>query len=332
MLTTEQQATGHGFRRATVVGAGLMGRGIAAVLAAGGLDVMVCDVRAEAARDAAQFAGEAATRAGRLGQVTGSAALPDAVSGADLVIEAVVEDIAVKRDVFAAVSAAAPDAVLATNTSVLPVTEIAAGALRPELVLGTHWWNPPDLIPVVEVIPGRLTAADLPGRMMTLLGCLGKTPVLVRRDVPGFIGNRLQHALWREAIAMVAEGICDAETVDMVARNTIGLRLARMGPLENADYVGLDLTHAIHKAVLPSLSADSEPSPLLAALVRRGDLGARTGQGFLPWDPQARARAARGLAAHLTAQLPSGTSRCGDVPAGEPAGTDRPAAPAGPAH
>jgi 3-hydroxybutyryl-CoA dehydrogenase len=169
------------------------------------------------------------------------------------------------------------------------------------------------LIPVVEVIPGRLTAADLPGRMMTLLGCLGKTPVLVRRDVPGFIGNRLQHALWREAISMVAEGICDAETVDMVARNTIGLRLARMGPLENADYVGLDLTLAIHQAVLPSLSADSEPSPLLAALVRRGDLGARTGQGFLPWDPQARPRAAQGLTAHLTAQLPSGASRCGDA-------------------
>ena len=223
----------------------------------------------------------------------GSAALADAVSGADLVVEAVVEDLAVKRDVFAAVSATAPDAVLATNTSVLPVTEIAAGALRPELVLGTHWWNPPDLIPVVEVVQAA-TAADLPGRMMTLLGCLGKTPVLVRRDVPGFIGNRLQHALWREAIAMVAEGICDAETVDLVARNTIGLRLARMGPLENADYVGLDLTLAIHKAVLPSLCADSEPSPLLAALVRRGDLGARTGHGFLPWDPQARPRAAAG--------------------------------------
>jgi 3-hydroxybutyryl-CoA dehydrogenase len=331
MLITERAAS-HGFRRATVVGAGLMGRGIAAVLAAGGLHVMVCDVRAEAALDAARFASEAAARAGHLGQVTGTAVLTEAVSGADLVVEAVVEDIAVKRDVFAAVSAAAPGAVLATNTSVLPVTGIAAGALRPELVLGTHWWNPPDLIPVVEVIPGRLTAADLPGRMMTLLSSLGKTPVLVRRDVPGFIGNRLQHALWREAIAMVAEGICDAETVDMVARNTIGLRLARMGPLENADYVGLDLTLAIHKAVLPSLSADSEPSPLLADLVRRGDLGARTGQGFLPWDPQARSRAAQGLAAHLVAQLPSGASRCGDALAGGPAGAGRPAAPAGPAH
>lgn len=332
MLTTEQRATGHGFRRVTVVGAGLMGRGIAAVLAAGGLDVRICDVRAGAARDAADFASEAAAQAGHRGQVTGTTALPDAVSGADLVLEAVVEDMAVKRGVFAAVSAAAPDAVLATNTSVLPVTEIATGALCPERVLGAHWWNPPDLIPVVEVIPGRLTAADLPGRMMTLLACLGKTPVLVRRDVPGFIGNRLQHALWREAIAMVAEGICDAETVDMVARNTIGLRLARMGPLENADYVGLDLTLAIHEAVLPSLSADSEPSPLLAALVRRGDLGARTGQGFLPWGPGGRPRAAQGLAAHLVAQVPSGASRCGDAPAGEPTGAGRPAAPAGPAY
>ena len=135
-------------------------------------------------------------------------------------------------------------------------------------MLGTHWWNPPDLIPVVEVVPGRQTAADLPGRMMTLLGCLGKMPVRVRRDVPGFIGNRLQHALWREAIALVADGICDAETVDLVVRNTIGLRLAGMGPLENADYVGLDLTLAIHEAVLPRLRGP-RAEPAASALVRR---------------------------------------------------------------
>ena len=110
---------------------------------------------------------------------------------------------------------------------------------------------------------------------MALLAHLGKTPVRVGRDVPGFIGNRLQHALWREAISLVADGMCDAETVDLVARNTIGLRLARMGPLENADYVGLDLTLAIHEAVLPALAADRAPSPLLADLVRRA-MPART--------------------------------------------------------
>jgi 3-hydroxybutyryl-CoA dehydrogenase len=285
-----------------------MGRVIAAVLAAGGLDVMLSDVQPERLDESVAAARSAV--AGRGGEVGGSADLARAVRGADLVVEAVVEDLAVKQEVFAAVSAPAPGAVLATNTSVLPVTAIAARAHHPERVLGTHWWNPPDLIPVVEVIPGRLTSAEVTGRVMLLLGHLGKTPVQVRRDVPGFIGNRLQHALWREAITLVADGICDADTVDLVARNTIGLRLARMGPIENADYVGLDLTLAIHDAVLPALSTDGGPSPLLRALVRRGDLGAKTGRGFLPWGPGSQATAGRELAAHVLAQTPSRTTRC----------------------
>jgi len=309
--------TGEGFARAAVVGAGLMGRGIAGVLAGGGLDVVLHDVQPDvldqavpAARSVA-LSQAGATAVAAPGQVRASAELSAAVRGADLVVEAVAENIEVKQEVFARISAAAPAAVLATNTSVLPVTAIAERAEHPRRVLGTHWWNPPDLIPVVEVIPGALTAEDVTGRVMSLLRGLGKTPVRVNRDVPGFIGNRLQHALWREAIALVADGICDADTVDLVARNTVGLRLARMGPIENADYVGLDLTLAIHSAVLPALSADAEPSPLLRALVQRGDLGAKSGQGFFPWPAGIREAAARELAEHVRAQEPSRTSRCG---------------------
>jgi 3-hydroxybutyryl-CoA dehydrogenase len=310
--------TGEGFARAAVVGAGLMGRGIAGVLAAGGLDVALYDVQPDvldqavpAARAvAAALSQTAAAVAGR-GQVTASADLRAAVRGADLVVEAVAENLEVKREVLARVSAMAPAAVLATNTSVLRVTAIAERAIDPGRVLGTHWWNPPDLIPVVEVIPGSLTAEEVTQRVMNFLGHIGKTPVRVSRDVPGFIGNRLQHALWREAIALVADGVCDADTVDLVARNTIGLRLGRMGPIENADYVGLDLTLAIHSAVLPALSADTSPSPMLRALVQRGDLGAKSGQGFLPWPAGARETAARELAVHVRAQEPSRTSRCG---------------------
>jgi 3-hydroxybutyryl-CoA dehydrogenase len=311
---------GHGFGRAAVVGAGLMGRGIAGVLAAGGLDVVLCDIQpqvlAQAVSAAEAVAAKQAASAGPAGrgqisgQVSGSRELAAAVRGADLVVQAVVESLAVKQEVFARISAAAPGAVLATNTSVLPVTAIAEQATDPRRVLGTHWWNPPDLIPVVEVVPGLLTAEDVTGRVMALLSHLGKTPVRVNRDVPGFIGNRLQHALWREAIALVADGICDADTVDLVARNTIGLRLARMGPIENADYVGLDLTLAIHAAVLPALSTDGAPSSLLRALVRRGDLGAKSGQGFLTWPAGSRETAARELAAHVRAQEPSRTTRC----------------------
>jgi 3-hydroxybutyryl-CoA dehydrogenase len=309
MLSRSQPAA-HGFATACVVGAGLMGRGIAGVLAAGGLDVVLCDVQPGVLGQAVAAARAGAGTAAGCGQVTGVAELDAAVGDADLVIEAVTENLPVKQEVFRQVSALAPEAVLATNTSVLPVTAIAEHAGNPGRVLGTHWWNPPDLIPVVEVVPGLHTTTDVTGRVTAFLAGLGKVPVLVRRDVPGFIGNRLQHALWREAIALVADGICDAGTVDLVARNTIGLRLARMGPLENADYVGLDLTAAIHDAVLPSLSAGGTPNPLLRELVQRGSLGAKTGQGFLPWGAGTRETARRELAAHVQAQVPSLTARC----------------------
>src|SRR6266851_4829045 len=186
----------HGFERAAVIGAGLMGRGIAAVLAVGGLDVLLYDASATAASDAVEAARLGSAAADGHGQVTGAADLISAVSDADLVMEAVTEDLEVKQEVFAQISAAAPGAVLATNTSVLPVTAIAERAVRPGRVLGTHWWNPPDLISVVEVVPGRRTSPEITERMLAFLTNIGKTPVRVHRDVPGFIGNRLQHALW----------------------------------------------------------------------------------------------------------------------------------------
>ncbi len=324
-----QGGAGHRFERAAVVGAGLMGRGIAQVLAAGGLDVVLYDADAHILDGSVEAVQARLGEADGHGLLTGAADLDSAVGDADLVVEAVTEDLGVKRDVFARISAATPSAVLATNTSVLPVTAIAEQARHPERVLGTHWWNPPDLIPVVEVVPGRRTSAEVTERVVVLLGCLGKTPVRVCRDVPGFIGNRLQHALWREAIALVADGICDAETVDLVARNTIGLRLARLGPLENADYVGLDLTLAIHDTVIPALSRDSEPSHLLRELVARGDLGAKSGRGFLEWRPGDRAAAARALAAHLTAQTASGSARCsGQQSSGQQSGGQQRGTPA----
>jgi 3-hydroxybutyryl-CoA dehydrogenase len=141
--------------------------------------------------------------------------------------------------------------------------------------------------------------------IVTILTALGKSPVRVEKDVPGFVGNRLQHALWREAIALVADGVCDAATVDLVVRNTIGLRLAEMGPIENADYVGLDLTLAIHEAVLGHINSVPAPSPLLRQLVDAGQLGARTGHGFLDWPPGSREAAAHRLSAHVARELRS---------------------------
>ena len=289
------------FERATVVGAGLMGRRIAGVLASAGLDVAVTDTNA-AILDAAAAEASQVTGADR-GSVTAVADMASAVHDADLVIEAIVEDLAIKQELFERLGTLAPDAVLATNTSVLPVGAVTERVDDGSRVIGTHWWNPPDLIPIVEVVPSERTAAATADRVVALLSRAGKLPVRVGRDVPGFIGNRLQHALWREAIALVAEGVCDAATVDLLVRNTIGLRLATLGPLENADYVGLDLTLAIHEAVLPSLNCEPHPSPLLRRLVADGQLGARTGHGFLDWPAGAREQTAARLAKHITAQL-----------------------------
>ncbi len=293
--------TSAGFARAAVVGAGLMGRRIAGVLASAGIDVALTDANANildgAAAEARRVSGA------ERGAVSAVADLPAAVRDADIVVEAVVENLAVKQDLFERLAALAPAAVLATNTSVLPVGAVTERVSDGGRVIGTHWWNPPDLIPIVEVVPSARTAPATTERVMTLLAAAGKLPVRVGRDVPGFIGNRLQHALWREAIALIAEGVCDAATADLVVRNTIGLRLATLGPLENADYVGLDLTLAIHEAVLPGLNRDPQPSPLLRELVADGHLGARTGRGFFDWPAGARERTATRLADHITTQL-----------------------------
>ncbi|ORT57060.1 3-hydroxyacyl-CoA dehydrogenase family protein [Streptomyces sp. CB03238] len=288
-----------------VVGAGLMGHGIAEVFAAAGHPVRLHDLDSGALHRAVDALG------GTDGAVDGSTDLATAVTGADLVVEAVAEHLEVKRDLFARLDRLLPHALLATNTSVLPVSGIAERTARPERVVGTHWWNPPGLIPVVEVVRGSHTSERTMTRTTALLTSLGKLPVRVERDVPGFVGNRLQHALWREAIALVADGVCSAETVETVVRNTIGLRLGAMGPLENADYVGLDLTLAIHDAVLPALNRSPAPSPLLRDLVAAGDLGAKSGRGFLTWPDGSRDRAASRLARHVAQQL---TSRADDTP------------------
>jgi 3-hydroxybutyryl-CoA dehydrogenase len=284
-----------------VVGTGLMGRGIAAVAAGAGCAVALCDTDREALATAIGQVAGPRVRAGR--------DLADTVRGADLVVEAVAEDLKVKQALFAELDALAPAAVLATNTSVLQITRIAERAARPERIIGTHWWNPPGLIPIVEVVRGRHTSDDTMERTIAALTVMGKTPVRVEQDVPGFIGNRLQHALWREAIAMVDRGICTPETLDLVVRNTLGLRLGAMGPIENADYVGLDLTLAIHQAILPSLNRDTVPAGLLRDRVAAGDLGSKTGKGFLMWPKGSRVRAARRLAEHVACQLSASESR-----------------------
>lgn len=271
-----------------IVGAGLMGHGIAQVFAVRGHEVRVFDPMPEAL---ASLRARIGANLSALGQDPAAAQrvlpcqkLADAVAGADLVIEAATENLDAKRALFTEIEACAPaEAILATNTSVIPIGSIMAGLARPERTLGTHWWNPPYLVPLVEVIGTDRTAPDIVARTMDILAAAGKTPVHVRRDVAGFVGNRLQHALWREAISLVEEGICDAETVDTVVKASFGLRLAVLGPLENADLVGTDLTLAIHETILPALNRQAAPSAYLRDLVARGRLGMKSGEGFRRW-------------------------------------------------
>jgi 3-hydroxybutyryl-CoA dehydrogenase len=274
--------------RIAVVGAGLMGHGIAQVFACAGYEVRVTDSDPEAL---ASLHGRIADNLAQLGDDPAPAhavvvchSLAEAVDSATFVFEAIAESLPLKQGLFEELGRlVGADTILASNTSVMSIGEIGATCSDPGRVVGTHWWNPPYLIPLVEVVEAESTRPETVERTLDLLERVGKEPVHVLRDVPGFVGNRLQHALWREAIALVDAGVCEAETVDRVVKRSFGLRLSVLGPLENADLVGLDLTLAIHDYVLPHLDSTPGPSPLLRRLVEEGALGMRTGRGFYAW-------------------------------------------------
>lgn len=257
--------------RIALIGGGLMGGGLARLFRAKGWSVTLFDADASAAdRVVAEVPG-----------VVVAPSLAAAAGEADFVIEAVSERLALKQAIFAELAAATgTGTILATNSSVM-----AVGAITAELdeaaaarCVGTHFWNPPDLVPLVEVIQGPRTAPSTIERAMAILTAAGKEPVHVQRDVVA--GNRLQHALWREAIALVEEGVCAPADVDRLVKRSFGLRLAVLGPLENADLVGLELTRAIHEVVLPTLSMATTPSPALTERLAAGATGVAAGRGF----------------------------------------------------
>ena len=286
-----------------VVGAGLMGHGIAQVFALAGHAVTITDsykpnLESAKQRIAANLRdlGDDVTAVERVR--TGD--LAETLRDADYVVEAAPEDMKLKRDLFAEIeSHVRPDTILASNTSVMPITEIMQGLKHRERALGTHWWNPPFLVPLVEVVGTQWTAKAAIDFTMKLHADAGKQPAHVKKDVPGFIGNRLQHALWREAVSLVEHGICDAETVDAVIKASFGRRLAVLGPLENADLVGTDLSLAIHQTVLPAIDSRPGPSPYLEKLVKDGKLGFKSGEGFRKWSAEEQAALRMKVLEHL---------------------------------
>jgi 3-hydroxybutyryl-CoA dehydrogenase len=287
-----------------VIGAGLMGHGIAQVFALAGHDVTITDsVKASLDTVHQRILANLTDLGDDQSAVSRVTTVPDlgaAVRGADYVVEAVLEDLPLKQKLFAEIERhVRPDTILASNTSVIPITDIMRGLQHRERALGTHWWNPPYLVPLVEVIETQWTSPQAIDFTMKLHTQAGKQPAHVKKDVPGFIGNRLQHALWREAVSLVEHGICDAETVDTVIKAAFGRRLAVLGPLENADMVGTDLTLAIHKTVLPAIDGRPGPSPYLERLVQEGKLGFKSGEGFRKWTTEQQAELRSKVLKHL---------------------------------
>ncbi|HEX2037188.1 MAG TPA: 3-hydroxyacyl-CoA dehydrogenase NAD-binding domain-containing protein [Chloroflexota bacterium] len=280
-------------RRATVVGAGTMGSGIAQVLATSGLQVTLVDVdvvQLERAQGIIARSLERLERRGTLSAAQREQALGllrctpvlDASAGADLMIEAVVEDLHAKRDVFQQAARVLPEsALLASNTSSISITALAGAVSHPERVAGMHFFNPVPVMTLVEVVRGHHTSPGTLDSIVALARQLGKSPVVVN-DHPGFVSNRILLPMLNEAMFALMEGVAEAEAIDQVMK--LGMNHP-MGPLELADFIGLDVCLHILEVLHRDLGEDKyRPCPLLRRLVAAGRLGRKSGAGFYDYE------------------------------------------------
>jgi 3-hydroxybutyryl-CoA dehydrogenase len=285
----------------------MMGPGIAMTLTLGGVEAAIVGRTAESAAAGLAMAhrqlrllvaNEIVSEEQRIfseSQLRATTAFEEEVAAADIVIESAPENLAFKQELFARMDALArPDAILTSNTSGLSITAIASGCTHPERVMTTHFWNPPHLMPLVEIVLGEKTDPARAEEVRELLERCGKAPVVVKKDTPGQLGNRMHMALIREAAHIVSEGIATAEEVDLAARMSFGLRLPLYGLLEHMDIVGLDMSKGILEYVATDLYNGVEAPARYRELVESGNLGAKTGQGFYDWSvksaDEARAR------------------------------------------
>lgn len=282
--------------RVAVIGAGTMGFGIALTYARDGYDVTLFDADRAALRDGLDAIDrglgtlvdtdeldEADADAARE-RVEPAESLADAVHDADLVTEAVTEDINVKREIFASIDEHADaDALLTTNTSGLSITEISTAVSHPGRFAGTHWFNPAHITPLVEIVKGEYTSDETAEALVSLLDDAGKTPVTVEKDVPGFIGNRIQMAMTYEAFSLLERGVASAEDIDRAVKAGFGFRLPTMGIFEKVDQSGVDVQYAIEEYLMPELDRGVDPNPVVTRLTERGDLGLKTGRGVYDW-------------------------------------------------
>lgn len=287
-------------RDVAIIGAGVMGHGIGLELARAGYRVTLYrrtkqgieEALASVHRSLAELVDWGPVTEGEkdeiLGRIRGTTSLEDAAAGADLAIEAVPENLELKQQIFRQLDRLCPKhAILASNTSSLMPTTLAAVTHRPERVLVAHFSYPPHLIPLVEIVRGEGTSDATVTAVYDAVKRAGKSPIIIQKEVMGFIINRLQVALQREALHLVARGVATAQDVDIAVKQSFGRRLGVVGPIEMVEVQdGWDITRQIHEYILPDLDDSKSPSPAILERVQQKELGPKTGRGFYNWTPE----------------------------------------------
>ncbi|GAB4505914.1 MAG: 3-hydroxyacyl-CoA dehydrogenase family protein [Anaerolineales bacterium] len=303
-------------RRVAMIGAGTMGSGISMCFAQAGYEVALYSRSAESIQRAlnrVRHSQEVFIQEGLISRseaeaararIRGTDSLADALRGVQYVLESVPENLALKQDLFREMeSLCPPDTILATNTSGLSITAIASVCRYPQRVGGMHWANPPEIVPLVEVIRGEQTSDETMDLIYGLSERLGKVPVRVQKDIPGFASNRLQYALLREALHLVQEGVVTVEDVDRTLKNGVGFRYPWLGPLETADLGGLDVFHTICQYLFKELSTMTKTPAFFDEIVQGGNYGIKTGRGFYDYTGKSREQILRKRDLYFLRQL-----------------------------
>jgi 3-hydroxybutyryl-CoA dehydrogenase len=283
-------------KKIAVIGSGIMGHGIGQTFALGGHDVTLNDISDELLKKALQQIRKNLDTFIEFGITTTEAAkeafsriktetnLKEAVKDSDFVVEAIPEVMELKKRTFKELDEyCLPHTILTSNTSGLSLTEMTSGIRRRDQAVIAHWWNPPHIIPVVEIVKGRYTSEQTVDLVYRLLVAIGKRPVTLLKEVPGFLGNRLQFALYREALACLRHGVASAEDIDLAVKGSFGFRLPTLGPLETSDFGGLDTFLNISRYLFKEIDRSTEPPEVLVEKVVQNKLGVKTGEGFFSY-------------------------------------------------
>jgi 3-hydroxybutyryl-CoA dehydrogenase len=286
-------------KKVGVIGAGVMGHGIAQIFAQHGYPTILVSRREETLSEALREIRSNLTRfvehkiisedaiEKTISMIATSTKLEKAMVDTDFVVEAVFEDINIKRSVFKSLeSVCPPNTILATNTSGLSITEIASAATKPGRIVGTHFWNPPYIMPLVEVTKGDFTSLETFETTYKMMERVGKVPVKILKDIPGFIGNRIQHAMYREIFSLLDQKVATAEDIDKVVTLTFGGRLSILGPLTIADLNGVQLFLEVQNYLLKYIDRSTNPARILNEMVKKGYIGIKTGRGFYTWNKE----------------------------------------------